>query len=393
MNTVKPESIALFCLTPGGVALAKKLSAMLPLTCFTSEKLREEGFIPFDGGFANTARQAFTTYTALIFIGATGIAVRVLAPLVNDKFSDPAVVVIDERGQHVISLLSGHAGGANALTRYLAGMLGADPVITTATDVNEMSALDTLAFQLNARMSDLRTAVKTVNQMLVSHQRVGLTVRAARILGSLDILYAPAGRKGGDSLALSIVRDYLGEQTEVRCCHFPMSADGAEKEAVWNEVAAALTAEVEAGKQVGFITLGDAMLFSTWIFLLQRIGCPEWLEIVPGVTSFAAIAARAKMPLAIERQSLAVISCTAPEAEIAQALQQHDSLVLMKVYGRFARIKALLAQAGLLECALMMSEATLPGEQCWRHLHEVNDDQALPYFSTILVNKQWEYAE
>lgn len=90
-----------------------------------------------------------------------------------------------------------------------------------------------------------------------------ITVRAARILGSLDILYAPAGRRGGDSLALSIVRDYLGEQTEVRCCHFPMSADGAEKEAVWNEVAAALTAEVEAGKQVGFITLGDAMLFST----------------------------------------------------------------------------------------------------------------------------------
>ncbi len=58
MNTVKPESIALFCLTPGGVALAKRLAAMLPLTCFTSEKLREEGFIPFDGGFANTARQA-----------------------------------------------------------------------------------------------------------------------------------------------------------------------------------------------------------------------------------------------------------------------------------------------------------------------------------------------
>jgi cobalamin biosynthesis protein CbiG len=64
--------------------------------------------------------------------------------------------------------------GANALTRYLAGMLGADPVITTATDVNEMAALDTLAFQLNARMSDFRAAVKTVNQMLVSRQRVGL---------------------------------------------------------------------------------------------------------------------------------------------------------------------------------------------------------------------------
>ena len=90
MNTVKPESIALFCLTPGGVRLAKRLAAMLPLTCFTSEKLLEEGFLPFENGFASAAREAFSSYSALIFIGATGIAVRVLAPLVNDKFSDPA---------------------------------------------------------------------------------------------------------------------------------------------------------------------------------------------------------------------------------------------------------------------------------------------------------------
>lgn len=69
------------------------------------------GFIPFNGGFASAAREAFSSFSALIFIGATGIAVRVLAPLVNDKFSDPAVVVIDERARHVISLLSGHAGG------------------------------------------------------------------------------------------------------------------------------------------------------------------------------------------------------------------------------------------------------------------------------------------
>lgn len=219
-----------------------------------------------------------------------------------------------------------------------------------------------------------------------------ITVRGARILSQLDVLYAPAGRKGGDSLALSIVREYLGEQTEVRCCHFPMSADSAEKEAVWDEVAAALDTEVQAGKQVGFITLGDAMLFSTWVFLLQRLQHPQTLEIVPGVTSFAAIAARAQIPLAMEQQSLAVVSCTAPESDIRQALLQHDNLVLMKVYGRFARIKVLLAEADLLDHALMMAEATLPGEQCWRQLSEVSDDQPLPYFSTILVNKHWAKA-
>lgn len=174
MNTVKPESVALFCLTPGGVRLAKRLSAMLPLNCYTSDSLLEADFLPFEGGFAQSAREAFNHYSALIFVCATGIAVRVLAPLIADKFSDPAVIVIDEQGKHVISLLSGHVGGANALTRYLADLLDADPVITTATDVNDMAALDTLAFQLNARMTDFRATVKTVNQMLVSGQRVGV---------------------------------------------------------------------------------------------------------------------------------------------------------------------------------------------------------------------------
>lgn len=174
MNIAKPESIALFCLTPGGVALAQRLAAQLPLTCFTSDALLVPGFLPCEGGFAQAARAAFAHYSALIFIGATGIVVRVLAPCLQDKLCDPAVLVIDERGQHVISLLSGHAGGANALTRHLAGLLEADPVITTATDVNGMAALDMLAIQLQARMPDFRSAVKRVNQMLVSRRRVGL---------------------------------------------------------------------------------------------------------------------------------------------------------------------------------------------------------------------------
>lgn len=174
MNTAKPESIALFCLTPGGVALAQRLQTALPLTCFTSEKLLQPGFIPFGESFAQTVEQAFSQYSALVFIAATGIVVRVIAPWVNDKLHDPAVVVMDERGEHVISLLSGHLGGANELTRQLAGILDADPVITTATDVNQLAALDTLAANLDATMKDFRLAVKTVNQMLVSKQRVGL---------------------------------------------------------------------------------------------------------------------------------------------------------------------------------------------------------------------------
>lgn len=216
-----------------------------------------------------------------------------------------------------------------------------------------------------------------------------ITVRAARLLGTLDVLYAPAGKKGGDSLALSIVREYLLPHTEIRTCHFPMSANDGEKLAVWDEVAQQLQAEVGQGKQVGFISLGDTMLFSTWVFLLARLGRPEWLEIVPGVTSFAAIAARAALPLAMESQSLAVMSCTAPEAELEQALLTHDSVVLMKVYGRLPLVQSLLARLNLFEHAVLMAEASLPGEQCWRRLDQVPADQTLPYFSTVVVNKHW----
>nr|WP_113867666.1 cobalt-precorrin 5A hydrolase [Brenneria salicis]NMN92113.1 cobalt-precorrin 5A acetaldehyde-lyase [Brenneria salicis ATCC 15712 = DSM 30166]RBP61103.1 cobalt-precorrin 5A acetaldehyde-lyase [Brenneria salicis ATCC 15712 = DSM 30166]RLM29800.1 cobalamin biosynthesis protein CbiG [Brenneria salicis ATCC 15712 = DSM 30166] len=174
MNIARPESIAVFCLTPGGVRLAQRLRAQLPLTCFTSEKLLQPGFVAFNGGFGDTLRQAFAQYAALVVIGAVGITVRTIAPLVQDKLTDPAVVVIDERGQHVISLLSGHVGGANALTCHLAELLGADPVITSATDINQTAALDMLATQLDAGIRDFRQAVKIVNQMLVSEQRVGL---------------------------------------------------------------------------------------------------------------------------------------------------------------------------------------------------------------------------
>ena len=87
--------------------------------------------------------QRWTDFDAFVFIGAMGICVRTIAPLVNDKHSDPAVVCIDSLGQHVISVLSGHVGGANELTARLADALGVDPVITTQSDNAGLWPLDT----------------------------------------------------------------------------------------------------------------------------------------------------------------------------------------------------------------------------------------------------------
>ncbi|PHM61450.1 cobalt-factor II C(20)-methyltransferase [Xenorhabdus ishibashii] len=227
-----------------------------------------------------------------------------------------------------------------------------------------------------------------------------ITVRAAHILSELDVVYTPTGKKGAQSLAHAIIEKYLSPKTKVCTYHFLMKADMAAKQVVWDEVTQVLQEEVASGRKVGFITLGDPMLFSTWVFLLQRLvsqqmASPSWLEIVPGITSFSAISAASMMPLAMEDQTLAVISCTASETVLEQALLNHDCIVLMKVYSRFPLISNLLQRHNLLKHALMMADATLPTEQCWRDLatlplSEKEWGQGLSYFSTILVNKNWQ---
>ncbi len=90
-------------------------------------------------------KENFNAYDSLIFLGAMGIAVRCIAPCIKDKYSDPAVLNIDLASRFVVSMLSGHVGGANELTKRLANIIGAQPVITTLSDCKELWALDTLA--------------------------------------------------------------------------------------------------------------------------------------------------------------------------------------------------------------------------------------------------------
>ena len=128
------EGIALVAFTPRGTELgsllAKELGASLAHP-------GQEGF-----SLLMWTAEQFPTREALVFIGAAGIAVRAVAPHSKSKAEDPAVVCLDELGQYAIPLLSGHLGGANALARKLAALTGGTAVITTATDVNSLFAVD-----------------------------------------------------------------------------------------------------------------------------------------------------------------------------------------------------------------------------------------------------------
>ncbi|MEW6081716.1 MAG: cobalt-precorrin 5A hydrolase [Bacillota bacterium] len=127
--------------------------------------------IPFDGQISAVAPRVFREHHEIIFVGAAGIAMRVFGPLVRDKTKDPAVVVVDERGTFVVSLLSGHLGGANSLAREVAGITGGQPVITTASDLAGLPALDVLAAQIGMTWEPPRGFTKVMSR-LISGDRV-----------------------------------------------------------------------------------------------------------------------------------------------------------------------------------------------------------------------------
>ena len=175
MPTAKKDKIAIWVITPNGIKIARRIAERWPDTdVYMSGRLNEAALekLTFDK-LSEEMVEKFIQYTGHIFIMSTGIVVRVIAPLIQNKTEDPAVVAIDDQGQHAISLLSGHLGGANALTLQVAEIISARPVITTATDVNKRPAIDVLAKEKGLNIEN-PPAIKTVNMALLTDQKIGV---------------------------------------------------------------------------------------------------------------------------------------------------------------------------------------------------------------------------
>lgn len=120
-------------------------------------------------------KRNFAVQDVLVFIGSVSIAVRAIAPYVHSKAEDPAVLVIDELGRHCIPILSGHLGGANELAVFLAGRIMAEPVITTATDLNHKWAVDLFAAKNQLHIKDLKK-IKEISAKLLDGQEIVLAM-------------------------------------------------------------------------------------------------------------------------------------------------------------------------------------------------------------------------
>ena len=133
----------------------------------------EAGILPLVTSLGLWTKDAFANSEALVFVGACGIAVRTIAPYLKDKTVDPAVVVVDEKGEYVISLLSGHIGGANHFAMEIAGIIGAKPVITTATDLNNKFSVDDWAKRHHLRLDKMQMA-KEISASILNGEMIGV---------------------------------------------------------------------------------------------------------------------------------------------------------------------------------------------------------------------------
>jgi len=177
-----------------------------------------------------------------------------------------------------------------------------------------------------------------------------LTRKAERVLRQSQVILAPVSNPGEASVALETVREFLDQgRQEIIIHQFPMTSDKSRLIPAWQEAAALIAGRVEAGLDVAFITIGDPLLYSTFIYLLRifRESYPRIaVEIIPGISSINTSAAVAGVALAEGEEKIVIIPATAGIEAIGEALENYETVVILKVKPLFREILELLGQMG-----------------------------------------------
>ena len=210
-----------------------------------------------------------------------------------------------------------------------------------------------------------------------------LTLKAVRILKNADILILPEAKKSEGSTAFDIVRDHLREDTEKLFLEFPMLEDIKEKEKSRKKNADIIKEELEKGKNVVFLTIGDPMVFSTYTYVLEHLEETDRVETVPGITSFTSMASRLNIPLVIGDEDLKIVSLN-KNTDIYKEIENNTNIVFMKLSRNFERLKKALEDTGNLENSILISNCGKENEEI---ITDVASAEKVHYFSTLILKK------
>jgi precorrin-2/cobalt-factor-2 C20-methyltransferase len=219
-----------------------------------------------------------------------------------------------------------------------------------------------------------------------------LTLRAVRTLESADVLALPRSSDYGASMAWKIVKPVIGERAgqERLFLTFPMSKDPDRLRPAWDKAIEAIGERLSRGQSVAFVTEGDASLFSTFIYL-QREAPRRWpgvrIEVVPGVSSIAAVPAVTGIPIADGQECVAIVPANYGAADLARVFAAFDTTILMKIGSEMPRVIEALERAGLADKAVYVSKATMSEQRIVRDVRQVRDEHG-DCFAMIVVAKK-----
>ena len=214
-----------------------------------------------------------------------------------------------------------------------------------------------------------------------------LTVKAINAIKQLDVIIAPKTEKKDGSVALNIASQYIQPETEIVYQVFPMTVGFAEDDTAWQSNKQEILELLQAGKNVGFLTLGDPMFYSTYIYvfrLLQHEAVE--IETIPGIPAFCAIGSATNTPIVEGDSILSIIPANMPEDRVRSALKTCDNAVLMKVYKNSDAVIDMLAEEGLAKQAVLASRCGLDDEVIIRDISG-EKGRKLNYLSTILTRR------
>ena len=210
-----------------------------------------------------------------------------------------------------------------------------------------------------------------------------ITVKATKRLHEVDVIVLPEAKSGEGSTAFNIVKEYVKPDVEQLFLEFPMIKDVEARKVFRKNNAGKINVELEKGKNVAFLTIGDPMTYSTYTYVLEHISDDVEVETIAGITSFNSIAARLNTPLMIGDEDLKVVSVNR-KTDVYKEIENNQNLVLMKISRDFEKIKKAIIETGNKENAVIVSDCGKENEVFYWDIESVEE---VPYFSTMILKK------
>lgn len=211
-----------------------------------------------------------------------------------------------------------------------------------------------------------------------------ITVKAIKVLKTVDVVVLPEAKTGEGSTAFSIVEQYVKKDIEHLFLEFPMLKDPNDRIKFRKENARIIQEKLNEGKNVAFLTIGDPMTYSTYTYVLEYLDSDVVVQTVAGITSFNSIAARLNIPLMIGDENLKIVSIS-KKTDILKEIEDNDNLVLMKISRNFAKIRDAIIETGNKDNVVIVSNCGKKNEIIYTDIENVEE---LPYFSTLILKKR-----